>query len=110
MVSLPQCCTNSYVDFCLLLHICLYIVVWYNLCWRWAMGNRYKGYTPAQNEAQKRYMQGKIAIRTIVSQEERDTIQAAADAAGQSLNAYTRQAIAERMERDRIQDGETAGE
>lgn len=70
------------------------------------MGNRYKGYTPAQNDAQKRYMQGKVAIRAIVSQDERDAIQDAAKAAGQSINAYTRQAIQERMERDQKKAGE----
>lgn len=70
------------------------------------MGNRYKGYTPAQNDAQKRYMQGKVAIRAIVSQDERDAIQDAAKAAGQSINAYTRQAIQERMERDQKRAGE----
>lgn len=64
------------------------------------MGNKYKGYTPAQNAAQKRYMEDRIALRTIVLKDERDAIQAAAEAAGQSVNAYTRQAIWERMERD----------
>lgn len=63
--------------------------------------SRYKGYTPAHNEAHKRYMAGHVEIRARVSQSERDAIQAAAEAAGQSLNAYTRQAIAERMERDK---------
>lgn len=65
------------------------------------MGNKYRGYTQAQNAAQQRYMQGKVALRTIVSRDERDAIQAAARAAGQSVNAYTRQAIQERMERDK---------
>lgn len=65
------------------------------------MGNKYKGYTPAQNAAQQRYMKDKVALRTIVSRDERDAIQAAAKEAGQSLNAYTRQAIVERMERER---------
>lgn len=75
------------------------------------MGSRYKGYTPAQNAAQQRYMQGKVALRTIVSTSERGAIQAAAEAAGQSVNAYTRQAIAERMERDNQHiDHQRAGE
>lgn len=65
------------------------------------MGTRYKGYTPAQNDAQKRYMQGKVAIRAIVSQDERDAIQDAAKEAGQSVNTYIKQAIQERMERER---------
>lgn len=74
------------------------------------MGNKYKGYTQAQNVAQQRYMRDRVALRTIVLREERDAIQAAAEAAGQSLNAYTRQAIKERMERDKGIDHDTAGE
>lgn len=70
------------------------------------MGSRYKGYTAAQNSAQQRYMRDKIALRTIVSKDERDAIRAAAEAAGQSVNAYTRQAIQERMERDQQRAGE----
>lgn len=60
----------------------------------------YKGYTPAQAAANKRWASKQATLYIRVPPEERDTIQAAAEAAGQSLNAYTRQAIQERMERD----------
>lgn len=77
--------------------------LWYNLCGGDTMvdKSRYKGYTSAHNEAHKRYMEGHVEIRARVSKDERDAIQAAAHAAGQSVNAYTRQAIQERMERDK---------
>lgn len=71
----------------------------------------YKGYTQAQAAAYKRYSGKQATIYIRVPPDERDTIQAAAEAAGQSVNAYTRQAIQERMERDKaIQDKERAGE
>lgn len=50
-------------------------------------------------------------IVTLVPKGDKDAIQAAAEAAGQSVNAYTRQAIQERMERDRANsEGQRAGE
>ena len=64
------------------------------------MGDRYKGYKPAHNDAVKRYMQGKVAIRAIVSQEDRDAIRAHAQARGESVNSFIRRAITETMERD----------
>lgn len=67
----------------------------------------YKGYTQAQAAAYKRYSGKQATIYVRVPPEERDAIQAAAQAAGKSLNAYTRQAIAERMERDKGGDGDT---
>lgn len=71
----------------------------------------YKGYTPAQAAAYKRYNGKQATIYIRVPPEERDAIQAAAQEAGQSLNAYTRQAIQERMERDRQHtDHQRAGE
>lgn len=71
----------------------------------------YKGYTQAQAAAYKRYSASRATIYIRVPPEERDAIQAAAEATGQSLNAYTRQAIAERMERDRANiEDQTAGE
>ena len=75
------------------------------------MGNRYKGYTPAQNAAQQRYMQGKVALRAIVSQEDRDVIQAHAQARGEPVNGFIKRAISEAMERDnaaqRAAEGQT---
>lgn len=62
--------------------------------------SKYKGYNPAQNEANKRYMQGKVAIRAIVSQDDRDAIQAHAQAQGESVNGFIKRAIQETMSRD----------
>lgn len=70
----------------------------------------YKGYTQAQAAAYKRYSASQAIIYIRVPPEERDAIQAAAEAAGQSINAYTRQAIQERMERDRRQIDQIAGD
>lgn len=61
----------------------------------------YTGYTKARAEANKRWIAKQATIYIRVPPEERDIIQTAAQAAGQSVNAYTRQAIQERMERDR---------
>lgn len=60
-----------------------------------------KRYTQAQAAAYRRYMGTQATIYIRVPPEERDAIQAAAEAVGQSVNAYTRQAIQERMERDK---------
>lgn len=50
-------------------------------------------------------------INLTVPKGDKGAIQAAAEAAGQSINAYTRQAIAERMERDNQHtEHQTAGE
>lgn len=71
----------------------------------------YRGYTEAQAAAYKRYSGKQATIYVRVPPEERDAIQAAAQVAGQSVNAYTRQAIRERMERDRqCTERQTAGE
>ena len=63
------------------------------------------------NSAQQRYMQGKVALRAIVSQEDRDVIQAHAQARGESVNGFIKRAISEAMERDnaaqRAAEGQT---
>lgn len=63
------------------------------------MGTRY---TKAQADAYKRYSAKLDTLYIRVPQGGRDAIQAAAEASGQSVNAYTRQAIQERMERDKV--------
>lgn len=65
------------------------------------MGSRYKGYTSARNDAHKRYMEGHVEIRARVSTEQRDIIQAHADAHGESVNAFIIRAIQETMGRDK---------
>lgn len=61
---------------------------------------RYKGYTQAQARASAKYRSKRARLDIMLPEDERGAIQAAAEAAGQSVNAYTRQAIAERMERE----------
>lgn len=63
--------------------------------------SRYKGYTQAQARASAKYRSKRARLDIMLQEDERDAIQAAAEAAGQSVNAYTRQAIQERMERDK---------
>lgn len=65
----------------------------------------YKGYTKAQAAAYKRYNASQATIYIRVPPAERDAIQVAAEAAQQSVTAYTRQAIQERMERDKAAKG-----
>lgn len=51
-------------------------------------------------ESVKAYQQGRDAIMLRPSKDEGQVIRTAADAAGQSVQAYVLQAIRERMERD----------
>ena len=54
--------------------------------------------TEAQKRAQRKYMEGVATIQIRTTAERRATIQTAAAAAGQSVNAYINQAIDARME------------
>lgn len=60
----------------------------------------YDGYTPVRAAANKRYLDKQAWIKIRTDEDNKDAIQAAAQVAGQSANAYILQAIAERMERD----------
>ena len=63
--------------------------------------SQYKGFTPAQAKARKKYMEGFVELRARVSYAERDSIQAHATARGESVNGFIKRAISEAMERDR---------
>ena len=63
--------------------------------------SQYKGFTPAQAKAHKKYMEGFVELRARVSYAERDSIQAHATARGDSVNGFIKRAISEAMERDR---------
>ena len=63
--------------------------------------SQYKGFTPAQAKAHKKYMEGFVEFRARVSYAERDSIQAHATARGESVNGFIKRAISEAMERDR---------
>lgn len=63
--------------------------------------SQYKGFTPAQAKAHKKYMEGFVELRARVSYAERDSIQAHATARGESVNGFIKRAISEARERDR---------
>lgn len=64
----------------------------------------YDGYTPVRAAANKRYLDKQSWIKIRTDDAGKNAIQAAAQAAGQSSNAYILQAIRERMERERAGD------
>lgn len=61
---------------------------------------QYKGFTPAQARAHKKYMENFAELRARVSLEQRDAIKAHAEARGESVNGFINRAIQEAMERD----------
>lgn len=63
--------------------------------------SQYKGFTPAQARAHKKYMENFVELRARVSPEKRDEIQAHAAACGESVNSFINRAIWETMERDK---------
>lgn len=62
--------------------------------------SRYKGFTPAQARAHKKYMENFVELRARVSPERRVEIQAHAEARGESVNGFINRAIQEAMERE----------
>lgn len=59
-------------------------------------------YTEAQAKAAKKYLKESVEdIRIRVPKGQKDIIKAAAEAAGESLNTYVRNAIDQRMKQDR---------
>lgn len=60
----------------------------------------YKGYTPAQGKAHSTYISKRARIEVCTTIEQRDTIQAHAQAQGESVNGFIKRAIQETMERD----------
>ena len=63
--------------------------------------SQYKGFTPAQAKAHKKYMADFVELRARVTYAERDSIQAHAAARGESVNGFIKRAIQETMERDK---------
>jgi predicted HicB family RNase H-like nuclease len=62
--------------------------------------SRYRGFTEAQARAHKKYISQFVETKIRMTPERRDTLKAAADACGESVNAYINKAIDERMERE----------
>ncbi len=63
--------------------------------------SQYKGFTPAQARAHKKYMENFVELRARVSIERREEVQAHAQAHGESINAFINRAINETMQRDK---------
>lgn len=62
--------------------------------------NTYRGFTPAQAEANKRYMEKFVEVKTRMTPEKRELVKAHAEVQGESTNAFINRAIDETMERD----------
>ncbi|RHU53742.1 hypothetical protein [Coprococcus sp. TF11-13] len=69
------------------------------------MGNEkksdYRGFTPAQAEAHKRYMKNFVEIKVRMTAEKRGVVQEHATEMGESTTAFINRAIDETMERDK---------
>lgn len=61
---------------------------------------KYRGFTPAQAEAHKRYMKDFIEIKVRMKAEKRSIVQEHATSMGESATAFINRAIDETMERD----------
>ena len=61
----------------------------------------YKGFTPAQAEAHKRYMSKFIEVKVRMTPEKRAVIQEHAAQQGESVTAFVNRAIDEAMTRDK---------
>lgn len=64
---------------------------------------KYRGFTPAQAEAHKRYMKDFVEIKVRMKAEKRTTVQEHAANMGESATAFINRAIDETMERDNQQ-------
>lgn len=64
---------------------------------------KYRGFTPAQAEAHKRYMKDFVEIKVRMKAEKRAIVQEHAANMGESATAFINRAINETMERDNSQ-------
>lgn len=62
--------------------------------------SKYRGFTPAQAEAHKRYMKDFVEIKVRMTTEKRTTVQEHAANMGESATAFINRAIDETMSRD----------
>lgn len=68
--------------------------------------SKYRGFTPAQAEAHKRYMKDFVEIKVRMTTEKRTTVQEHAANMGESATAFINRAIDETMTRDKEPDKE----
>lgn len=62
--------------------------------------SKYRGFTPAQAEAHKRYMKDFVEIKVRMTANKRSIVQEHAASMGESATAFINRAIDETMERD----------
>ena len=62
--------------------------------------SKYRGFTPAQAEAHKRYMKDFVEIKVRMTADKRSIVQEHAASMGESATAFINRAIDETMERD----------
>lgn len=62
--------------------------------------NKYRGFTPAQAEAHKRYMKNYVEIKVRMTAAKRSAVQNHAAKMGESATGFINRAIDETMERD----------
>ena len=60
----------------------------------------YRGFTPAQAKAHKRYMESYVEVKVRMTPEKREIIQKHAATIGESTTAFINRAIDEAMQRD----------
>ena len=60
----------------------------------------YNGYSEARKAANKKYMDKQARVVIWCSPEDKEHIEAAAEAAGESVNGFVKTAIRERIDRD----------
>ena len=65
----------------------------------------YRGFTPAQAAAHKKYMENYVEIKVRVTKDQRTAIQEHARACGESTTAFINRAITETISRDRQNNG-----
>lgn len=62
--------------------------------------SKYRGFTPAQAAAHKKYMQNYVEIKVRMTPEKRTSVQEHAAAMGESATGFINRAIDETIERD----------
>ena len=73
----------------------------YVICYTRGDDMPYDGYTEARAAANKRYLASQAWIKYRTTAEDKDAIQAHAQARGESVNGFVKRAIQETMERDK---------
>lgn len=61
---------------------------------------KYRGFTPSQAEAHKRYMEKFVEVKVRMTPDRREQVKAHAQATGESTTAFINRAIDEAIERD----------